>query len=202
MLATWNFHRFVPADRALRLLSYPTFAAATEELRHAPIEKFAWEPFDGPLLRDCHRAAALLKVSTDGYDAFFNSPVGYRGQFALSPALGESANRSLFLAIAPRVLDFAVTHANVSPELLRASLSGIDAKLWIYEPEVTSQLGAETAAINYPVWEKGSSSGVGLLAPVGTLIELKGGWIQNDGSESRNPSKLGRSKQIYLEGFS
>ena len=83
-----------------------------------------------------------------------------------------------------------------------ASLRAIEAKVWIYESEVESQLGEEHPAILYAPWAESSETGVGLLAPVGTFLEVKGGWLDRQGKERRNPVKSNRSNEIREFGYS
>jgi hypothetical protein len=161
----WQFGESVPAERARRLLSYASFDEVIGLLEAAKIVAFAWEPFQNDRLRGCHRASFLLQVSTDMYDAFFNSPVGYRAQYAVSVGTGEAANRTLLSRLEPKLLQFANTK-NLVPEIrVRSSLRAVDAKVWIYEPEVEAQLGRKDTEISYTPWQQASTDGVGLLAP-------------------------------------
>lgn len=198
----WQFCTSVDSIRARTLLSYPNFDTVASLLLDAAIEDFCWEPFSGQALRNCHRASFLLRVPEVVYDAFFNSPVGYRGQFVASEATGEAANRDLIAQFEARLLAYAEGRALVSQEFVCKSLRAAQAKVWIFEPEVEAQLGANTPAISYIPWEQASESGVGLLAPVGTQLEIKGGWLTPDGLECLNPSKAGRSEDIRRTGFS
>lgn len=197
----WQFCPSVDSTRAATLLSYPNFDSIASLLANAAVESFIWEAFSGSILRGCHRASFLFRVTPAAYDAFFNSPVGYRGQFAVSAAAGDAANRKLLTLFEARLLAFA-EGSSVSETVIRNSLSGKQAKLWIFEPEVQTQLGATVPEIAYAVWEQASESGVGLLAPVGKLLEVKGGWLAPDGVECINPSKSARSEEIHRTGFS
>jgi len=198
----WQFHASVNGARARTLLSYPNFDAVASVLEQATVDGFLWEPFAGPALHGCHRASFLLRVSEATYDAFFNSPAGYRGQFAASAATGEAANRKLLVRLEAQLLAYAENHSPVAQSLIRNSLRAAQAKLWIYEAEVAAQLGSTAPAIAYAQWEQASESGVGLLAPVGTLLEVKGAWLAPNGEGRLNPGKSGRSEDIHQTGFS
>jgi hypothetical protein len=198
---TWQFCPSVDNTRAATLMSYPNFDSIASLLADAVVEDFAWEAFSGSILGGCHRASFLLRVTSTAYDAFFNSPAGYRGQFAASAAAGDVGNSRLLALFEVRLLAFA-EGSSVIQSVIRKSLRGKQAKLWIFEPEVQAQLGATVPEIAYPVWEQASESGVGLLAPVGSLLEVKGGWIAQDGVECVNPSKSARSEEIHRTGFS
>jgi len=200
----WRFAESFPADRTQRLLKYTSFDEIASFMKAAKVIDFAWEPFQHKRLKGCNRASFLLQVSEQLYDAFFNSPVGYRSQYAVGISAGESANRKLLSKLEAKLLEFAKP-LNLAPETrvqVQTSLCATDAKLWIYEPEVEGQLGEETPAIIYFPWQQSSTDGVGLLAPVGTKLEVKGGWLDSQGYEHRDPFKATRSEDIYRHGFS
>jgi hypothetical protein len=201
-VALWEFRGSVEGVRAARLSSYPTFDAVASLLAAPVVCGFLWERFSGAQISGCHRASFLIEVSSLAYDAFFNSPVGYRGQYARSLEAGEEANRKLIAQFEPQLLAYASVHSSVSQESVAQSLRAAQAKVWIFEAEVESQLGETEPAIAYAPWEHSSESGVGLLAPMGTRIEVKGGWLAADGSERINPVKVRRSDEIRLSGYS
>lgn len=198
----WQFRSSVPSERARTLLSYPNFDAIASLLGQATVEGFSWEAFSGQALRGCCRVCFLLRVSEVAYDAFFNSPAGYRGQFAASTTAGEKANRELLARFEAPLLGYAENHSQVAQSIIRSSLRAAQAKLWIFEAEVEAQLGITEPAIAYAPWEQASGSGVGLLAPVGTQLEVKGGWLAPNGEERLNSCKSGRSAEIHRTGFS
>lgn len=199
---TWQFTNAVDASRAKRLFELSEFSKVVALVAKAHVTDFAWEPFANVSLAGCNRASFLLKVTPETYDAFFNSPVGYRAQFAKSPAEGEAANRNLLNTLAPMLLTFSATRQLAPQREVAASLRAGEAKIWILESEVESQMGDECPAIQYAPWIEASESGVGLLAPVGTLLEVKGGWLDRAGKERRNPAKTSRSRDIFEAGYS
>lgn len=198
----WLFAESVDAERTERLLGYADFDEIVRMVADSTIAGFVWEPSTGTQLKSCNRASFLLRVPTNVYDAFFNSPVGYRAQYAADVGTGEAANRKLLAALSPRLLTFAGAQSCVSEQLLLASLRAQEAKLWIHESEVEAQLGEDCLAILYPPWQQASESGVGLLAPVGEELEVKGGWLDHRGDENRNPLKANRSNEIHSTGYS
>ncbi|WP_430433201.1 hypothetical protein [Methyloversatilis sp.] len=198
----WRFRSSVDNARARRLLAHPNFDAIASLLEQAIVERFSWEAFSGQSLRGCHRASFLLRVPEAAYDAFFNSPSGYRGQFAASAIAGEEANRQLLSQLGASMLAYAESHSQVAKSLILRSLNAAQAKIWIFEAEVEAQLGITEFAIAYEPWERASENGVGLLAPVGTHLEVKGGWLAPSGDERHNSSKSGRSEEIHRTGFS
>jgi hypothetical protein len=198
----WQFSAHVASERAKFLLSYPSFDAVALLLeQQATVEGFVWERFSGQALQGCHRASFCLRVPEATYDAFFNSPAGYRGQYAVSPTAGEAANRKLLVQLEPHLLTYATSHSQVAQAVVRRSLRAAQAKLWILEPDVEAQLGSTAPAIVHEQWNQASASGVGLLAPVAARLEVKGGWLAPNGDERINPAKADRSEEIHRTGF-
>jgi hypothetical protein len=199
----WTMSASLPRDRVERLLSYSGFREIVDLVgESASILDFAWEPFQADRLSGCHRASFLLQVSPPAYDAFFNSPAGYRGQFARNPDDGEIANRALLTRLEGTLLEFGLGRGVVPPDLLKKSLSAADAKVWIHEREVENHLGDDTPEILHAPWLKATSDGVGPRAPLGRNLEVKGGWLDLQGNERRDPYKASRSADIHTFGFS
>lgn len=198
----WRFAGSISAERAAKLSGYQTFDAIANLVADAAITEFAWELFGETALRGCSRASFLLRVEPTTYDAFFNSPVGYRAQFAISVFEGEKANRYLLTLLESKLLAFASARKTVSESFVAASLHGAEAKLWIYEREVETQMGRENGEIEYLPWSTESEDGAGLLAPVGTMIEVKGAWLDSRGQVRHNLAKAHRSNEIHRTGYS
>lgn len=202
IMPMWRYADSVCPSRAQRLLAVVGFPNVVDGFAAARVIEFVWEPFTGVLLTGCHRASFLLQVPQECYDAFFNSPAGYRGQYASSAQEGEAANRLLLTTLEPKLLSAAAAKGNVAQTDVCASIRAPQAKLWIYEQEVEAQLGADSPEILYDPWAENSETGVGLLAPSGTQLEVKGGWLDREGRERLNPAKVNRSKEIHETGYS
>ncbi len=200
--ALWSFTAQVPASRADLLLAHESFLAVENLIAAARITEFTWEPYRHGELKGCNRAAFLVEVPSSSYDAFFNSPVGLRAQYAISPAQGEGANRRLLNALLPKLVQRAGGAATPGIETIVWSIAGSQAKIWIYEDEVQCQLGVAEPAIDYGPWTAASETGVGLLAPVGRCLHVMGGWINAAGALVSNPIKERRSFEIHSTGFS
>jgi hypothetical protein len=198
----WRYATSFDAARALFMLALPDYGDVVHRIGTASVANCVWETFKSARLKGCRRISFLLQVPKSTYDAFFNSPVGYRAQYARGVEIGLAANRQLLDELEPALLGFA--WSNDIPELdaLMKSLHGSDAKVWIYEPDVESQLGQDAVEITYPPWQRNSESGVGLLAPLGTRLEVLGGWLDQTGHERRDPFKSDRALEIHLTGFS
>jgi hypothetical protein len=196
----WGFHDAVTTERQTMLATYERFENIVAGLiLAASVAKAIWEPFGETRLRGCHRAAFLLAVPPWLYDAFFNSPVGYRAQYAQSVELGERKNREVLDALEARLL--ASWSADGGMELARASLGGAAAKIWINESEVEKHLFEDTPEIDFGPWHLATENGAGLRAPVGTQLVVCGGWIDSSGRERLDSDKLKRSQEIHEVGF-
>jgi len=54
--------------------------------------------------------------------------------------------------------------------------------------------------IIYPIWAEAPVA-KGQRAPEGTLLEIKGGWLDTGGNEQRDDWKAYRSEDIHLTGW-
>jgi hypothetical protein len=197
---TWSFTTRVPVDRRNRLLAFTSFDDIVAQLGSARVEPMYWEPAMVPRLSGCHRASFKLKVDPDTYDAFFNSPAGYRGQYALAEACGAQANSAALASLLPKLLASAQPFAAHFPVL--TSLRGEQAKIWIDESEVDDQLTDPHTSIVFSDWEFNEPNGQGLRAPVGTTLEIKGTWVNAAGIEVINQPKCARGRNISRTGDS
>ncbi len=196
----WSFGAHVCPQRAERLLSLPSFENVIGQFRPTMPVRLVWEKPRNAFLEGCERASFLLEVSEDTYDAFFNSPVGYRAQYARSISAGLQANRKFLDAMWVFMYSSAWTKGGVDLERIEASLTGYDAKVWILESEVSAQMGRYVSDILYEPWMQRSTDGAGLLAPVGKKIEVLGAWIDGNDNERRDPLKAHRATEIHETG--
>lgn len=199
----WSFAQCVPEDRKELLLAWEKFEDIALALNLvADVEQSIWEGGDDPELRACGRAAYKLRVPPHIYDAFFNSPVGYRAQYAISPDQGETSNRLLLVILMNKLLAGAPSCPIARG--VETSLRGLQAKAWIYEKEVEDHLFGDAPEIIFARWldGKGCEGTAGFRAPVGTLLVVYGGWVDASGSERTNPKKMRRSQDIHECGFS
>jgi hypothetical protein len=201
---SWQFSSVVTSDRAAKLLSWKSFDDIVEHLLACQISPMSWEAATLQRLKDggCHRASFELIVLPDVYDAFFNAPAGYRGQFARSETHGEAANRKLLDALFLRLLAVAAEHRSTTRNFVATSLKGKQAKIWIDEQEVEEQLTDPEPSIDFPPWEFQAPDGQGLRAPRGSMLLVKGGWVSSTGEEVINLAKNHRSGNINRTGDS
>jgi hypothetical protein len=192
------------------------FAEVVDRVKRGSIEFVGAEPRKNAPCLQCQRAFFKLHLPNCDYDAFFNSPVGYRAQYCIGVENGEARNREILAALEPTCL--ALVQAKEPPGfpacLVAASLQAAGAKIWIREADLDNLNGVH---IEYQPWlakaaaaaggtladqAARSSASAGVLAPVGTVLEIKGGWIASDGVECRDSAKVNRSNEIHDYGFS
>jgi hypothetical protein len=197
----WQFGSVFPRERAAALHEWAAFdAIVCAIVLSAASGRFSWEPARDARLRPCHRASFVFDVPPNVYDAFFNSPHGYRAQYARGERIGEAANRMLLDQMEGTVTSHVFGSLGaVHPHVLN-SLHGDAAKIWIDELEVDEQLG-DAPGLAYEPWVFDNPDGQGLRAPVGTLLEIKGGWIEPGGTERLDPTKANRSYRLFKTGF-
>jgi hypothetical protein len=198
----WSFLPSVSSERVKAMLALESFESVLDLLNLAVVNAFTWQPFRGASLRGCWRAEFLLSVAPHTYDAFFNSPVSLRAQYAVDAGHGDAATRRILSLLQARLLSFGPRDSGVSDTLIQWSLAASQAKIWIDEDEAAAQLGKTTPDIQYPPWERNSDTGVGLLAPYGTQLVVMGGWLDATNVVRANPAKEGRSTEIHHTGFS
>lgn len=160
------------------------------------------------------RAKFTICARPDALDRFFNSPWGYRGQYAHSVERGEAANSLVIEQIVSRFKG-----SRMRGQILK-SLRGRQSKVWIRQtddPRVLDALfGKDQCApeILYSPWlarrsyEVPTPKGPRRLALAGTLafrglgvLVVKGGQLKN-GSETLDEYKQHRAQQLHDYGFS
>ena len=196
----WRYSRAVSARRVRALYAWHSFEEIVAKICSARMVSADWEPFQTAALPGCRRSSVVLRVAKSTYDAFYNAPVGIRGCYAASQSAGEEADRLLISSLEPRLLDFAAPRVTgTTRQLLQKSLRGQQAKTWIVESEVEEQ--TTDGSIIFEPWERATLAGEGLCAPVGKLLEVKGGWLDPAGNERCNPAKKSRSYTIHKTGY-
>ena len=201
----WQFKKSLDADRINRLLGYKSYEEVIDLLVNTlEIIGYMAEEFKNIRLKGCVRASFLLKVPNETYDAFFNSPNGYRSQYAHGIETGENANKKIIERLAQNLIAYTRGHVETSFDISKVekSLHGQDSKIWIYEDEVSEHLGDDDPEILYDAWSEATENDVGLRAPIGTKLEVKGGWLDSSSNEQRDPIKSKRSSEIHRVGYS
>ena len=171
------------------------------------------------ILQECRRAEFEMVVSLDATDAFFNGPAGYRAQYYVDPQVGNSQNARLIQSLLPGLLAYAGAHPKRDMTLrdVEKSLLLRQSKTWVREMHDEALFGEElTVDLVVDRWvhearlawaascanEQRHKAVRGVLAPTGTVLEVKGGWITKDGGERLDPEKVCRAEDISKYGFS
>jgi hypothetical protein len=209
MEATWSFVPNFDASRRESLETFDTFDKVVEALRANLRIGGAWicEGRElGP--NGCYRPSVELDVDSHIFDAFFNSPGGYRAQYLSSPELGQAANGKLMHLLEPQ-LSAAVNEQcgqyQLSPDWTRNSFLANSAKIWPDEDEL--DFIEATIDLAIPKWHQrcdwvNAPLHAGLWAPLGTRLMVFGAFIDPWGNEVVARSKIRRQFDIHECGFS
>lgn len=158
--------------------------------------------------KGCLRPSVQLSVGAEAYDAFFNSPGGYRAQYLEGPDVGQAANNALISLLEPRLSE-AVTEdcgeSRLRRDWIQHSFLANSAKIWIDEDEIdhinaTNDL--DISQWNHPCESIQAPPGIGLWAPRGTRLMVFGAFIDPWGNEVVPHRKIKRRFDIHMCGFS
>jgi hypothetical protein len=198
----WTFHSSIDDARQDSLLAWSSFENVVGALLlGTEVAAFKWRAAGSVILAGCHRAEFLLNVSNDTYDGFFNSPVGYRAQYAISAMHGIEKNRELIDSLKTLLLATAEGSGQASPTDIAASIAAPEAKVWIDEDEAMPHYIEEVPEIDFPRWVE-NGYGCGVRAPIGSRLVMLGGWVAPNGGIERNPHKARRAEEIHEQGYS
>lgn len=221
----WSYTEGVNPKRQATLLAAPSFQSIIDRVLDE-MEITSFDVVRGKIgeVKGCTRPEFSLVVCPDTFDLFFNSPQGYRGQYHKSVKAGQRVNAKLVTAMADKLTAYAshkTTHHSTSTERIRASLAADSAKIWIneegpraqrpddiinlvvdlaVEPWLSTAKAYVAARAKYPD-PNGEKAVDGVKAPEGTILEVKGAFIDQYGQERVAENKTDRARQIYLYGF-
>jgi hypothetical protein len=204
----WKFAPEFDPRRREELYNVPSFAEVISMLEGSVHDVHVKaEPGREPELVECLQPVFTLSVSGSAFDAFFNSPNGYRGCYLQHVNLGVAANLDLVAALHDRLVDNA-TRACI-PELgsidVSDSLRATSCKAWIHEDDFPFQDVTKDLAVD--AWLSAAASGAkkanwGLCAPKGSRIQIKGALLDPHGHEVVPRTKVLRRYEIQRFGFS
>lgn len=215
----WSFSNRVSENRISYLTAVQSFREVTFLIAKANIAGYAIDWGTKRELQGCKRPAFLLEVSTEVFDIFFNSPMGYRAQYAIAPEVGISQNAYLIECLSDHLT--AYSEANPHPDMnlleVRTCLKFPSAKIWIKEENENALHEDDLVVeIEFPRWVENAKTAYydanadeqlikairGVLAPTGKYLEVKGSWLDNSGKEFIDPAKAARATDIWQYGFS
>jgi hypothetical protein len=229
-MSTWEKWRFsqdaVTAERQRYLGEETDFSQIGEAIaQEIEITKFCVQNKpSNPMLKNCSRPEFQFRVNSKTFDLFYNSPWGYRGQYCMGKENGLSKNNYLISLI----LDSLIGHANSNPTPklgtaeIERSLRMSTAKVWIAEDgQVDPKDLTLREELLHTVWlrnarkarsaldsnktpdpEESQNAITGVRAPEGTLLDVKGAWVNIHGEERVVNYKQYRAEHIANYGFS
>ena len=200
----WGYSDKLGNTRKQRLLTakpYPELLAAM--VGSARIVEYRREEARSPHLSGTKRARFILSVQPELYDQFFNGPTGYRAQYAMSIEAGEQANARAINVLTPVLEQYLVRVAPDEQDWAMSSVALSQSKIWIAESEPSAEMAlhAEDGVLMFPRWRAQAQDRRGHAAPIGSVLEVKGGWMAPYGSEVIDPSKSCRAINIHRFGY-
>jgi hypothetical protein len=198
----------VLAHRRARLLQPPAPIALLSEVsdqgksaaREGEI-KLAWREADD--FPGYWRLVAKVPLKEETFDQLLNGRSGYRAQYYLSPEEGVLFNYDVLSALAPALEQaFLGASLNVDWQLVRRSLAGPHAKVWVFEEKKAFD-EAVSDALNPPRWVgNGATRGRKAPLPDHRSIDVKGTFIDPDSLQFRvDDYKLDRACDIFNKGY-
>jgi len=210
-LDEWRLSGAMPPQRRYYLLQGPNY----EEIIRQIADTIQVVDYRRERCCDNHdyfRLHATLRCLRSVYiDLFHSSSAGYRAQYYIAPAMGETANRYAVNCIGPRVYDFAKLHPKRTCPVswIRATVEDEDAKVWIHQGQwLRAPLPADRL-LSVERWQADEASDKATrkrarwsqLTPASEdRIDLKGGFVTLDG-RSLKTLKPSRSININQHGF-
>lgn len=230
---SWTFSAEAVSPNRLRYLTQPiTFDEIIRRIfNEMQITRYIIDPAKhnkNLVALGCRRPVFKIKVSSQTYDIFFNSPWGYRAQFYQDADDGRAKNKLLIEAILEKLLTYAEKSSTLddlgkqlSPKQLLKSLLHHSAKIWIDEycfdcrfqllEEILNPRWLEIARTVHQEMERSRKEETnayekraiwGVRAPVGATLEVKGAWLDLGDNETESDDKKRRHLDIHDFGFS
>ncbi len=159
-----------------------------------------------------YRLLIKIKAQAKLVSAFHSSEFGYRAQYYLGTKFGEEANRYLIDYLTSRLIEKIkqMEKSTCKPVWVAKSLSSPDAKIWIHQGPWLRKREQKIRKLQVERWilhindrDKNIANKAlwSTLVPNEEKLDIKGGFILLDGSQSEPNPKSNRSKQIHEYGF-
>jgi hypothetical protein len=198
--------------RQVRLLHGPGYDATLRRLASTAVN-VSWRREYCRRAPGYSRAVAVLEFGTaEPVDLFHNGAAGLRGQYYLSPGLGEAANVMAVSALGRVALSALSTHPvrSLSVFWARNSLEDVnDSKIWIYQGRWLRAPAPTTRQLFVPRWARAASltpdqrrrRGYAELAPQWeNRLVIKDGYRSRDGAPLTT-LKPNRSQDVHADGY-
>jgi hypothetical protein len=208
MGSTWKFASSFDARRRERLATFDTYAKVVEAVTRTTTVVGGWICEATDLgVKNCWRPSALLTVSSEAFDAFFNGPAGYRARYLESPEAGQAANGTLLSILEPGLTAAVLAdygRAQLSAEWIRCAFLANSAKIWPSEDEL--DFVEATPDLDIAQWQVdcetvNAPAGAALWAPEGTSLMAIGAFIDASGNEVVARKKILRRFELHDCGF-
>ncbi len=206
MSTSWTFESGFPDARCRALKAVPSFDAIIDLVAN-DMRAISVSDEDGyaPGMQGAVRPVLTFEAPL-AFDAFFNSPAGYRGQYWQDPDLGQAANSRIIR----RLMDSLMAEIKTAnrPRLrtinVKSSLSAMSAKIWIHEDDFPV---SPTRDLRVEPWASAAKRGVklaksGVCAPAKGRIQVFGAFVDAYGHERVPHDKIRRRFDLHEYGFS
>lgn len=133
------------------------------------------------------RPVLAFEIASDTFDAFFNSPVGYRAQFLKEPNIGQAANGWLLGRFIGKLIQSASGRAEPCTRQIEISLIGASTKIWVHEDDFPfSDLTEDLAVTAWVAAAKGrlEKRGGVCVRPKDLRLRLKGPSLMQPATKS------------------
>ena len=228
---TWMYSQFISPDRIAYLSEQVEFQDIIKAInREMVIINYSIE--ESNCFNNCIRHGFIFSITPKTYDIFFNSEYGYRGKYFLGTKEGTDANREIINALKEKLVNYANQNPSnkniLTNQKVENSLNKESAKIWIHQASSTlnekqfkiiEDVGIENAnwykfALKVQEDNKKKNNErhknytrrfkaiLGIRAPVGVKLEIKGAFLDIEGNEVIGKGKYSRAKQIRCYGFS
>jgi hypothetical protein len=209
---SWQYPASLGQERINRLQSETSLDAIVERIeREMSVLCFHLQPCDDDTAYA--RPVFCVQVTSQLFDAFFNSPAGYRGAYYASPFSGLEANHLLITRLLPRLVAHAeTTSPGFDSSFSFASFTATSAKAWLAERslELCKNCEGEWRHPNDDVWEiqnerwertNSPNSKKGRKAPFHSKIRLFGAFLNSKWDEFVPAHKRRRAFDINETGW-
>jgi hypothetical protein len=213
MSQRWSYSDAMQKERRDRLLSIESFATIADSIRREmSVLCYHVQTCDNDLTYS--RPIFCVRVRDHLFDAFFNSPEGYRGMYFESPYRGLECNQFLMECVFARLSQWALENSpGYNAQFSQDALLAVSSKAWLAEcsTELCSSCEGEwtrptdnLAEILNGRWESSSKpdSRFGRKAPKGSKLRFFGAFLDGRGDEFIPVRKRARHQQIHCLGWS
>ncbi|RXH31006.1 hypothetical protein XH99_11150 [Bradyrhizobium nanningense] len=171
-------------------------SAATQQALSANLVEFQWQPAeDTEAPPNTYRIVCQIPLSEPLFDQLFNGRCGYRAQYYLSPEEGEAFNRHILDVLEGMLGEPASARLRISQALLQRSFKGAYSKIWAFDE--TRVFEAAAPCMLMPArWRL--YAGRGTRLPLASHLDVKGTFIQPDGTDWVDPLCEWRSNSPHL----